>query len=134
MERLTKRDLFDGAIELTKENWEPIAPYNEVMEALEKLAAYEDTGLELEAIRTLAADFSMCAAALASHQKNEKGKTNADRLRQMTDDELADFIAMQRFSVVNPIADTLGIDVTTAFIAGRKNALNWLKHEVKKDG
>lgn len=56
--------------------------------------------------------------------------TNADKLRQMSDDELADFIAMQRFSVVNPIADTLGIDVTTAFIAGRKNALNWLKQEV----
>lgn len=63
-----------------------------------------------------------------------KPRTNADRLRQMTDDELADFIAMQRFSVVNPIADTLGIDVTTAFIAGRKNALNWLKQEEKGDG
>lgn len=60
--------------------------------------------------------------------------TNADRLRQMTDEGLADFIAMQRFSVVNPIADTLGIDVTMAFIAGRKNALNWLKQETESDG
>ena len=42
MERLTKRDPFDGIIELTKEIGEPIAPYNEVIEALSKLAAYED--------------------------------------------------------------------------------------------
>lgn len=42
MERLTKRDPFDGIVELTKEIWEPIAPYDEVMEALNKLAAYED--------------------------------------------------------------------------------------------
>lgn len=50
MERLTKRDPFDGIVELTKEIWEPIAPYDEVIEALNKLAAYEDTGLEPEEI------------------------------------------------------------------------------------
>lgn len=63
----------------------------------------------------------------------EKKQTNADKIRQMTDEELADFIARQRFSVVNPIADKLGIDVTTAFIVGRKNALDWLKQEVEND-
>lgn len=42
MERLTKRDSFDGKIELTRETWEPIAPYDEVIEALGKLADYED--------------------------------------------------------------------------------------------
>lgn len=57
--------------------------------------------------------------------------TNADKIRQLTDEELADFIARQRFSGVNPIADKLGIDVTTAFIVGRKNALDWLKQEVE---
>lgn len=51
MERLTKRDPFDGIVELTKEIGEPIAPYNEVIEALSKLAAYEDTGLEPEEIK-----------------------------------------------------------------------------------
>ena len=60
-----------------------------------------------------------------------KQKTNADRIRAMTDEELADFIAMQRFCAVNQIADKLGIDVTTAFIVGRKNVLEWLKQEAK---
>ena len=55
--------------------------------------------------------------------------TNADKIRQMSDEELADFIARQRFSVVNPIADKLGIDVATEFIVGRKNVLEWLKQE-----
>lgn len=60
-------------------------------------------------------------------------KTNGDAIRQMSDEELADFIARQRFSVVNPIADKLGIDVTAAFIIGRKNALDWLKQELEDD-
>ena len=60
-------------------------------------------------------------------------KTNADKIRQMTDEELADFITRQRFSVVNTLADKLGIDVTMAFIVGRKNVLDWLKQEVESD-
>lgn len=53
MKRLTKRDSFDGTIELTRETWEPIAPYDEVIEALSKLAAYEETGLEPEEIEII---------------------------------------------------------------------------------
>ena len=59
--------------------------------------------------------------------------TNADKIRHMSDEELADFIARQRFSEVNPIADTLGIDVTTAFIVSRRSAFDWLKQEVESD-
>lgn len=59
-----------------------------------------------------------------------RAKTNADSIRAMTDEELADFIVGQRFSAVNQIADKLEVDVTTAFIVGRKNALDWLKQEV----
>ena len=59
-------------------------------------------------------------------------QSNADKIRQMSDEGLADFIARQRFSVVNPIADKLGIDVTAAFIVGRKNALDWLKQEAEE--
>lgn len=57
---------------------------------------------------------------------------NSDAIRQMSDEELADFIARQRFSAVNPIADKLGIDVTTFFIVVRKNMLDWLKQEVEE--
>lgn len=56
--------------------------------------------------------------------------TNADRIRAMTDEELADFIARQRFSTINPIADMFEVDVTAQFIEGRKNMLNWLKQGV----
>lgn len=67
------------------------------------------------------------------YPKERKKQTNADRIKQLTDEELADFITRQRFSVVNTLADKLGIDVTTAFIVGRKNALDWLKQEVESD-
>lgn len=60
-----------------------------------------------------------------------KAKTNADCIRAKSDEELAEFIARQRFCAVNPIADKLGIDVTTAFIVGRKNVLDWLKQEAE---
>lgn len=56
--------------------------------------------------------------------------TKADRIRVMTDEELADFITRQRFSTINPIADKFGIDVTLQFIEGCKNVLDWLKQEV----
>lgn len=65
------------------------------------------------------------------HSNMIRKRTNADKIRQLTDEELADFITRQRFSAVNPIADKLGIDVTTAFIVGRKNVLEWLKQEVQ---
>lgn len=56
-------------------------------------------------------------------------KTNADRIRAMTDEELADFITRQRFYAINPIADKFGIDVSSIFLIGRKNMLDWLKQE-----
>ena len=59
-----------------------------------------------------------------------KPMTNADRIRSMTDEELAFFIAKQRFAAVNPMADKFEIDVTLAFIEGCKNALYWLTEEV----
>ena len=59
--------------------------------------------------------------------------TNADRIRTMTDEELADFITRQRFSSVNPVADKLGIDVSSMFLIGRKNTLNWLKQEAERN-
>lgn len=59
---------------------------------------------------------------------------NSDAIRQMSDEELADFITRQRFSVVNPIADKFGIDVAVTFIIGRKNVLDWLKQEVESNG
>lgn len=58
--------------------------------------------------------------------------TNADKIRQMPDEELADFITKQRFSAVNVIADEFGIDATPMFLIGRKNMLNWLKQEADR--
>lgn len=60
--------------------------------------------------------------------------TNADKIRAMMDEELAYFIAQQRFCTINPIADELGLDVTFQFIICKNNALDWLKQEVKDNG
>lgn len=60
--------------------------------------------------------------------------TNADRVRAMTDEELADFITKQRFCTVDVIADKLGIDLSpsTLFLTGCKNMLDWLKKEAER--
>lgn len=62
-------------------------------------------------------------------------KTNADCIRAMTDEELADFITKQRFCTVDVIADKLGIDLSPSilFLTGCKNMLDWLKQEVDDD-
>lgn len=60
-------------------------------------------------------------------------KTNADKIRRMSDEELSYFIARQRFYLVNKIADELGIDVTPSFLNVRKNVFDWLTQEVESD-
>lgn len=117
-----------------------------------RLSAYEDTGLEPEKIekanKVIVSAFNLAANGGPNMlierfkeiiQAESEGrlvvlsgiKNHANDIRQMSDEELADFIARQRFSVVNPIADKLGIDVTTAFIVGRKNVLDWLRQEAE---
>jgi hypothetical protein len=51
----------------------------------------------------------------------------------MSDEELAEFIAEQRFSTINPIADKLGVDTTQMFIKCQDVMLDWLKQEVTDD-
>lgn len=60
--------------------------------------------------------------------------TNADKIRAMTDEELAELIAWKQFSAANQIAGTLGINFTTSFNICQKYLLDWLKQEVKDNG
>lgn len=58
--------------------------------------------------------------------------TNADKIRQMSDEELADFITNQRFSSLNQVADKFGIDFSPMFLIACKNMLDWLKQEAER--
>lgn len=60
-------------------------------------------------------------------------KTNADRIRAMTDEELAYFITDQRFAVPNKVADEYGVDITPQYTRGHDNTLAWLKREVDNE-
>ena len=77
----------------------------------------------------------LCRTCKAWYSKDEVAvkSSRADKIRDMSDEELADFIARQRFSVVNPIADKYGIDLTPEFIVCRKIVLDLLKQEVESD-
>lgn len=59
-----------------------------------------------------------------------KPRNHFDMLKAMSMEELAEFIAMQRYAVINPIADKLGCDVTNQFIECKSIMLNWLKEEI----
>ena len=58
-------------------------------------------------------------------------RINADKIRFMTVEELADFIARQRYSVIDPLADKFSIDVKPEFIKCREVILKWLKEEAQ---
>ena len=58
-----------------------------------------------------------------------KPMTKADLVRNMTDEELAEFVAQQRFCAVSPMADKLGIDITQMFVKCRDIMLDWLRQE-----
>ena len=59
----------------------------------------------------------------------ERKQTNADRIRRMTDEELAGFIADQRFCIVKPIAKKLDCDIEDSYDACRAVMLEWMKAE-----
>ena len=59
--------------------------------------------------------------------------TNADRIRAMSDEELSEFVAQQRFCTLSPIADKLGIDITQMGVKCRDNMLDWLRQEAEHE-
>ena len=59
--------------------------------------------------------------------------TKADLIRAMSDEELAEFVAQQRFCAISPMADELGIDITQMFVKCRDNMLDWLRQEASND-
>lgn len=77
----------------------------------------------------------LCRTCKAWYSKEEVTvkPSRADKIRDMSDEELAYFIARQRFSTINHIADKLGVDVTPEFIVCQKNVLDLLKREVSDD-
>lgn len=74
-------------------------------------------------VRTMG--LSICPYAV-----ERKPRNHFDMLKAMSMEELAEFIAMQRYAVINPIADKLGCDVTNQFIECKSIMLNWLKEEI----
>jgi len=63
----------------------------------------------------------------------DKHPSNADRIRAMSDEDLAEFVAQQRFCALSPIADKLGIDITQMSVKCRDIMLDWLRQEASND-
>ena len=59
------------------------------------------------------------------------GMTNADRIRAMTDDELADWLKYERIFVCPPDTGHIHCNIQD-ICADRKCWLDWLKQEVEK--
>ena len=101
MERLTVRNSDGSVSQKTKMNWRA---------AMEKLAAYEDTGLEpgeIEAVAGMASEnCAKTAAAIDRLLADEKiAETRADRIRAMSDEALADLIEKFAYSGETPWCD-----------------------------
>lgn len=68
---------------------------------------------------------------LISFEVNAKPKSNADRIRQMTDEELAEMVSMKVCRIIKPD----GNNCPKGFYFGKcdKCVLKWLKQEVIED-
>lgn len=76
---------------------------------------------------------SACAAQRAKFGLGDP-KTNADRIRAMTDEELADMFAQFEFSIAKEVCAIFGVDITIIehdFGASAKEELEWLKQPAK---
>lgn len=105
---------------------------------LERASGYSDEHWDAEE-RHAHADYidalKHAVTALAICREREeaakKPKTNADRIRNMTDEELAEMVSMKVCRIVKPD----GSDCPKGFYFGKcdKCVLKWLKQEVSED-
>ena len=58
-------------------------------------------------------------------------KTNADRIRSMTDEELAALLARETFRIAKPCFDAFGYGLEAQVIYAKR--LDWLKQPYKED-
>lgn len=98
-------------------------------ELRQRLAAYEDTGLEPEAIKSFVAECKVNLADLDSHRKAKKTKTNADKIRQMSDEEIVNLFL--KFDVCNQMSFS---ECSLHNCNCESCILDWLKQEVESDG
>ena len=59
-------------------------------------------------------------------------RTNADRIRAMSDEELADFLAEQQLDLVETIYGLFKMPVPDYLAGVKDDALDWLKEEAKE--
>lgn len=59
-------------------------------------------------------------------------RTNADRIRAMTDEELADFLAEQQLDLVETIYDLFKMPVPDYLAGVKDDALDWLRQEAEE--
>lgn len=57
--------------------------------------------------------------------------SNADRIRAMSDDELAEFLAEEQFRIANVVFQTVGYGLEKQAIYVRR--LNWLQQPAEED-
>lgn len=57
--------------------------------------------------------------------------TNADRIRAMSDEELAEFLAEEAFRIAKPVFDAFGWGVKKQVVCSQK--LKWLKQPAEED-
>ena len=64
------------------------------------------------------------------YPKPHKAKTNADRIRSMSDEELAVLLAHETYRMAKPVFDVCGYGITEEFIFAQR--LKWLKQPAEK--
>lgn len=58
-------------------------------------------------------------------------RTNADRIRAMSDEELAEFLAEEQFRIANTVFQTVGYGLEKQVIYARR--LDWLQQPAEED-
>ena len=70
---------------------------------------------------------SYCVMGPCSEQK----LSNADRIRAMTDEELAEFLAEEQFRIANTVFQTVGYGLEKQVIYAQR--LDWLQQPAEED-
>ena len=94
------------------------------MQICEKLGRYEDIGLTPEQIMGIDRMYRELAEKLA-----ERSETNADRIRSMTDDELAEMLSTVSQHCVVYLSDKINCRHSSCDTGCKNNIKKWLREE-----
>ena len=105
---------------------------DDIMEITRQIVHEADEARLSNIVEHFEVDLSEIREYINMKQRRNKPQTNADRIRSMTDEELAEFLVNRDLDVVEKASKAAGFTYKVSREECLKNVLDWLKQEASE--